>query len=305
MSEPSRFRLSVAYAAICLIWGSTYLAIKVGLESFSPIFYAGVRYTLAAALALAVARAMGVTFAGPPRRWLPVAGIGVLLIAVSNGLVFWSETRLDSGFTALLLTTSPLWSALLSPLFPGEPVPRALGWAGIVVGFAGTVVMFEPWKAGAVPLLPAAAAEFSVVTWTAGSLWARRIRGSFHPMAISVVQMAAGAAVLLAVSLAQGHAMAGPVTARAAASLAYLVVVGSVIAFAAYFYLLQHWGATRVATSTYVNPVVAVILGALLLREAVTVSMLVGTLVVFAGVTLVLRDQRTVAGAETGSLDPV
>ena len=253
MSEPSRFRLGVAYAAICVIWGSTYLAIKVGLESFSPLFYAGVRYTLATALGFVVAHASGVTFAGPLRRWLPVAGIGVLLIAVSNGLVFWSETRLDSGFTALLLTTSPLWSALLSPLFPGEPGPRVLGWVGIVVGFAGTVVMLEPWRAGA--------------------------------------------AVLLAVSLVEGRTMVGPLTARAAASLAYLVVVGSVIAFAAYFYLLQHWGATRVATSTYVNPVVAVVLGALLLREAVTWSMVAGAAVVFAGVTLVLRDQQTVARA--------
>jgi drug/metabolite transporter (DMT)-like permease len=301
VSEPSRFRLGLAYGAICVIWGSTYLAIKVGLESFSPMFYAGVRYTLAAALAFAVARASGVAFAGPLRRWLPVAGIGVLLIAVSNGLVFWSETRLDSGFTALLLTTSPLWSALLSPMFPGEPGPRALGWIGIVVGFAGTVVMFEPWRAGAVPLLPAVAAELSVVTWTVGSLWARRIRGTFQPMAISVAQMAAGAVVLLAISLVEGRAMVGPLTVRAAASLAYLVVVGSVVAFAAYFYLLQHWGATRVATSTYVNPVVAVILGAVLLSEAVTWSMVAGALVVFAGVTLVLRDQQTVARAERRS----
>ena len=297
VGEPLRLRLGLAYGAICVIWGSTYLAIKVGLESFSPLFYAGVRYTLATALAFAVARASGVAFAGPLRRWLPVAGIGVLLIAVSNGLVFWSETRLDSGFTALLLTTSPLWSALLSPLFPGEPGPRVLGWVGIVVGFAGTVVMLEPWRAGAVPLLPAAAAELSVVTWTAGSLWARRIRGTFQPMGISVVQMGAGAAVLLAVSLVEGRTMVGPLTARAAASLAYLVVVGSVIAFAAYFYLLQHWGATRVATSTYVNPVVAVVLGALLLREAVTWSMVAGAAVVFAGVTLVLRDQQAVARA--------
>ena len=116
-------------------------------------------------------------------------------------------------------------------------------------------------------------------------------------MGISVVQMGAGAAVLLAVSLVEGRTMVGPLTARAAASLAYLVVVGSVIAFAAYFYLLQHWGATRVATSTYVNPVVAVVLGALLLREAVTWSMVAGAAVVFAGVTLVLRDQQGVARA--------
>ncbi len=143
------------------------------------------------------------------------------------------------------------------------------------------------------PLLPAVAAEFSVVTWTLGSLWARRIREDFHPMAISVIQMATGAVVLLAISAVTGRALVGPVTGRAVASLAYLVVVGSVVAFTAYFYLLHHWGATKVATSTYVNPVVAMILGSLLLREAITWSMVAGTAVVFAGITLVMQDERT------------
>ena len=115
-------------------------------------------------------------------------------------------------------------------------------------------------------------------------------------MALSVAHMAAGAPLLLAVPAFTGHAMVGPLTARAAASLAYLIVFGSVIAFAAYFYLLQHWQATRVSTSTYVNPVVAVALGALLLGEPVTASMVVGTAVVLAGVTLVLREEQTAAG---------
>jgi drug/metabolite transporter (DMT)-like permease len=111
-------------------------------------------------------------------------------------------------------------------------------------------------------------------------------------MALSVAQMAAGAPLLLAVSALGGHAVVGPITLRAAASLGYLVVFGSVVGFAAYFYLLKHWDATTVSTSTYINPVVAVILGALLLGEPVTASMVVGTVVVLAGVTLVLREQQ-------------
>jgi drug/metabolite transporter (DMT)-like permease len=295
VTNGSRLGLATAYAAICLIWGSTYLAIKVGLESFAPLFYAGTRYALATVVSFALARLQGVRFTGPLRRWLPAFGVGVLFIAICNGLVFWAETRLDSGFTALLLTTSPLGTALLSPL-AGERVPRATGWVGVALGLAGTIVLLEPWRAGAVPLLPAAAVEFSVLVWAAGSLWARRIREDFHPMAITVAQMGAGAVVLLALAALQGEALAGPVTPRALGALAYLVVFGSSVAFTTYFYLLRHWDATRVATSTYVNPVVAVLLGVVFLSEKVTLGMVAGTVVVLGGVALVLREQRVATG---------
>ncbi len=292
MSEGNRAGLAAAYAAICVIWGSTYLAIKVGLESFDPFFFAGVRYLLAGALTFAVARARGVTFPGPLSRWWPAFGIGVLFIGLSNGMVFWGETRLDSGFTALLLTTSPIGTAALSPLVPGERRPGALGWVGIGAGFAGTAIMLEPWRAGAVDIAAALVVELSVVTWSAGSLWVRRVRGRYDPMALSVANMAAGVPLLLAVAALTRRGVVGPVTARSVAALGYLVVVGSVVAFAAYFYLLQHWGATLVSTSTYINPVVALVLGALLLREKVTANMVVGAAVVLVGVTLVLREER-------------
>ncbi|HLE60863.1 MAG TPA: EamA family transporter [Thermoanaerobaculaceae bacterium] len=291
MTGGSRLALAAAYAAICVIWGSTYLAIKVGLESFDPLFYAGTRYALATLLSFALARLQGVRFTGPLRRWLPAFGVGVLFIAICNGLVFWAETRLDSGFTALLLTTSPVGTALLAPL-AGERTPRAIGWLGVALGFAGTVVLIEPWRAGAVPLLPAAAVEVSVVVWAAGALWARRIREDFHPMAITVAQMGSGAVLLLTLSAVRGEALVGPVSTRALLALAYLVVFGSSVAFATYFYLLRHWEATRVATSTYVNPVVALVLGVVFLGETVTWGMVAGTAVVLAGVALVLHEQR-------------
>ena len=284
--------LALAYAAICLIWGSTYLAIKVGLASFDPFFYAGVRYVIATGLLYAIARALGAQFGGPLRRWLPALGIGVLFIAVSNGLVFWSETRLDSGFTALLITASPVWTAALTPLLPGERRLRALGWLGIVLGLAGTVILLQPWRATRVELVASLAVEVSVVAWVVGALWIRRIRHDFHPLALTVAQMAAGAPFLLVVAALRGRAIVGPVTLPAVLALAYLIVVGSCVAFAAYFYLLRHWEASRVATSTYINPVVAVILGALLLHEPVTGPMVAGAAIVLAGVALVLHEQR-------------
>ena len=292
VNDRARVALPLAYAAICLIWGSTYLAIKVGLESFDPFFFAGLRYTVAAVLLYLIARAMGAQFGGPLRRWLPAVGIGVLFIAVSNGLVFWGETRLDSGYTALLITASPLWTAALTPLLPGERRLRWLGWIGILLGLAGTVVLLRPWRASRVELVASLAIEVSVVAWVVGALWVRRIRHDFHPLALTVAHMAGGAPFLLVLAAVRGRALVGPVTAPALLAFAYLVVFGSCVAFSAYFFLLRHWEASRVATSTYVNPVVAVVLGALILDEPVTRPMVAGAAIVLAGVALVLHEQR-------------
>ena len=292
MTDRAHVALPLAYAAICLIWGSTYLAIKVGLESFDPFFFAGVRYLLATAVMYVFARWRGVSFGGPFRRWLPAFAVGVMFVGVCNGLVFWAETRLDSGFTALLITASPVWTALLTPLVPGERRLRWLGWVGILLGMAGTSVLLQPWNANRVELLASLAVEVSVVVWVAGALLVRRIRHDFHPLALTVAQMAAGTPVLLALAAARAGALVGPVTPAALLALAFLVVFGSCVAFLAYNFLLRHWEASRVATSTYINPVVAVALGAAILGEPVTGVMVAGAAVVLAGVAAVLHEQR-------------
>jgi drug/metabolite transporter (DMT)-like permease len=287
--QGSRLRLAAAYVAICVIWGSTYLAIKVGLATFDPFFYAAVRYVVATVLGLAVAIAVGVPFGGPLSRWWPAFAVGVSFVAVCNGMVFWAETRLDSGFTALLMTSNPLWVALITPLFPGERRVGPLGWAGITVGIVGTVILLAPWQAATGGLVAALVVQLSVAIWSATALAVRRFRDRYHPFALTVAQMAAGGAALMAFAGVRGRTVTGPVTSRAVAGLAFLVVFGSLVAFAAYFYLLRHWSASAVATSTYVNPIVAVVLGFILLDEPVTARMLAGAVVVLAGVAMVLH----------------
>jgi len=292
VTSGSRTGLALAYAAICLIWGSTYLAIKVGLATFDPFFYAGLRYLLASLLMYAFARWRGATFGGPLRRWLPAFGIGVLFVTVSNGLVFWAETRLDSGFTALLIAASPVWTALLTPLLPGERRLGRWGWAGIGLGMAGLVVLLQPWRSTRVELVASVVVEVSVVAWVVGALLVRRIRRDFHPLALTVAQLAGGTPLLLAIAALRGSAVVGPVTPAAVASLLFLVVFGSCVAFLAYNHLLRHWEASRVSTSAYVNPAVAVALGATVLGEPVTGGMVAGAAVVLVGVAMVLREQR-------------
>jgi len=291
--EPSPLSLGLAFTAISVIWGSTYLAIKVGLESFDPFFYVGLRYLLATPLMAVYCAWRGVRFTGPVRRWLPVFGVGVLFIGVCNGAVFWSETRLDSGYTALLISVSPLSTALLSPLLPGERGLGRGGWLGIVVGFAGTVWLVAPWHAGRFELVAAVVVVLSTLVWAAGALWVRRIRLDFDPLAMTTAQMGAGGVVLLALAAVRGEALVGPVTPRAIAGLVFLAVFGSCVAFGAYFFLLRHWSATRVSTCAYINPVVALALGAILLGEAVTPRMVAATAVILVGVALVLREQHS------------
>jgi drug/metabolite transporter (DMT)-like permease len=206
--------------------------------------------------------------------------------------VFWSETRLDSGFTALLITTSPLWTALLSPLAGSERRLHGAGWLGVAIGIAGAALLLAPTASYRIDSLAAAAVQVSVVLWVVTSLFVRRIRREFHPLALTTVQMGAGAAVLLVVAIARGQYLVGPVVLEAVAALLFLAVFGSCIAFSSYFYLLRHWDASRVATSTYINPVVAVLLGWTLLGEVITGRMVLATAIILVGVTLVLRERH-------------
>jgi len=298
VERASRTGLAAAYTAICIIWGSTYLAIKVGLASFDPFFYAGLRYVLATVAGLVILRASRVPLTGPPARWIPAFAVGVLFVAVCNGMVFWAETRLDSGYTALLMTANPLWIAFFEVFVPGESRLSRRGWLGLGIGLVGSVLLLEPWRSGRIELGAALVVELSVIIWSATALWVRKIRDRYHPFALTVTQMAAGSVVLLGVAAGRGRALVGPVSWEALGGLGFLAVFGSLIAFAAYFYLLAHWPASRVATSTYINPVVAVLAGWLLLGERVSMSMLGATAVILAGVALVLREEPQAAVEE-------
>jgi drug/metabolite transporter (DMT)-like permease len=292
-----RLREWLAFGVVCLVWGSTYLAIKVGLASFTPFWFAALRYWVAAPLAAVWAARSGVRFARPLRQLLPAFGVGVLFIGLCNGMVFWAETVLDSAYTALLITASPLWTALLTwagaRLLEDEGRLGSRGVLGLAVGFAGSWVLLQPAGQRPGSFTAALVVELSVVIWAIGALWVRRVRDRFHPLELTTWQMVAGAAFLTLLAVLRGdRVLAGPLTGGALAAFAYLVLFGSLAAFAAYFFLLRVWPATRVATSAYVNPVVAVVLGWLLLGERISPTMLAGGAAVLVGVFLVLSEPR-------------
>lgn len=264
-------KVAIAFLCIYLVWGSTFYAIRVGLEHLPPLFLCGIRL-LAAGVMLAVA---AWRMRAPwPRgiEWRNAALVGLLLPAIGNGSVTLGETHVPSGLVALLIASIPMWTALFAASGPDRTPLKPRVVAGLVVGLAGIALLVGPGQMQGArgsmwwSLIPVLGA----MSWAWGTLWSRRVKMPASPLASNAVGMGAGGAVLLAASLAGGEwsrltpASFGLVPM---AAVAFLAVFGSVVGFTAYLWLLRHVPPTRVSTYAFVNPVVAITLGALLAGE--------------------------------------
>lgn len=287
-----RSTLLAAFAAVYVIWGSTYLAIRFAVETIPPFLMAGARFVAAGGVLLAYARARGLVRVS--RAELRGAAIvGLFLLLLGNGAVVWAEQSVPSGITALLVATVPVWMVVVDWLRPGGTRPRVGIFAGLALGLAGIVLLVGP---GAL----AGHSEFSLVatgvlvlgsiSWAVGSIYARHAPRPASAVTSNAVQMLAGGAALLGVGvLAREPARlaASQVTARSLWSLAYLATFGSLIGFTAYTYLLEVSTPARVSTYAYVNPIVAVFLGWALAREPVEARTIAAAAVILAGVAII------------------
>lgn len=284
----SRLRIGLGLGTVYLVWGSTYLAIRFGVETLPPFLMAGTRFVVAGTILYVWRR-----LAGSPRpsaaQWRAAAVVGALMLLVGNGGVTWAEQYVESGTTALMVASVPLWMVLLDWLRPGGRPPRASVWAGIVVGLAGVALLFggpdlDPrYTAGWVALLIAS------VSWAAGSLYSRTAVLP-APLLATGMQMLAGGVLLLLVGALTGEAAAvhpATVSTRSVLALAYLIVFGSLIAYTAYVWLLRVTAPALASTYAFVNPVVAVFLGWLLAGERLTVRIILASLVIVGGVALI------------------
>lgn len=291
---PTRLALWGALGIVYVVWGSTYLAIRVVVEDMPPLLTAGVRFLVAGVI---VALVLAVRHGPSMLRVRPIelrgaAVVGVLLLAGGNGGVVLGERTVPSGLAALLIATIPLWVVLLRGV-TGD-WPRTLTWVGVLLGLVGLIVLVVPGErsggdAGGIAFLLGAA-----TCWTFGSFMSQRMAMPANPFVASVWEMLLGGATLIAVALLRGE-RAGSVSSYSAESLfalAYLVIFGSIVAYTAYIWLLQNATLSLVATYACVNPVVAVLLGAAILGESITVAVLVGGAIVVAGVAVVIFAER-------------
>ncbi|WP_044872256.1 drug/metabolite exporter YedA [Pseudomonas sp. LFM046] len=272
-----------AFIALYLIWGSTYLAIRIGVESWPPLLMAGIRFVIAGALMYGFLRWRGVP--NPTwQEWKSAAAIGFLLLSCGNGGVTLAEDLgVASGVAALAVATVPLF-ALLFGLIWGQRTSR-LEWAGIVLGLAGIGLLNLGSNLQASPI-GAALIIFAAAAWSFGSMWSKNLKLPAGPMA-SAVEMLAGGVALLAGSLLSGERMVAAPTLAGWGALAYLVVFGSIIAFSSYLYLLKNVRPAAATSYAYVNPVVAVLLGIAFAGETIGIEESLAMLVIIGAVVLI------------------
>jgi drug/metabolite transporter (DMT)-like permease len=279
-----------------LVWGSTYLGIAVAVDSIPPFVMASVRFLMAGGVLLAwsIAREGRSLIAPTRREWRDSAIVGALLLGGGMGMVAFGEQTIPSGIAALLIAMMPVWVAIFGGIFLGERLPR-LAVVGIVVGFAGVAILVGPSAvggAGALDPLGLAACLLSPIAWSAGSLFAsHRAVLPARPLVATGLQMLLGGLVLGAMATISGELTsfdAAAVTRDSIAALAYLTVVGSLLAFTVYGWMLRVAPLPLVATYAYVNPVVAVILGWLVLGEAIDPRTVVAGAVIIFAVALIV-----------------
>ncbi|MES0872776.1 EamA family transporter [Sinimarinibacterium thermocellulolyticum] len=286
-------QVTIAFAIVYLVWGSTYLAIRIGVQDLPPVLFAGVRFLLAAPLMFAYAWLRGARLPSSRRDWALIGLTAVLMLVGGNGLVTWAEHWVESNQAALIIATSAIWMAALGAL--GGRGDR-LSWpagAGLLLGLAGVALLVggglqlrsAPWFAYAALLA-------APILWAAGSVIARRYPLGCAPLMAAALQMLVTGVIMTALGLALGDARRWSPTPESLGALLYLVVFGSCIAYGAYYWLVHEVTPAQLGTYAYVNPAIAVLLGWWWLDEVMALPQIAGTLVILAGVVLVTLASR-------------
>jgi drug/metabolite transporter (DMT)-like permease len=278
-----------ALATLYVVWGSTYLGIMLAIRTMPPFLMSSVRFLVAG----------GFLFALSPRRrasaraWAAAVVAGGALLTIGNGGITWAEQRVDSGVAALLVATMPLWLALFDRLVFGRRL-SVVGWLGLLVGLGGVALLVSP-GGGGTDLLGGLACVGCAASWAAGTLYARHAPLPSQPGLASGMEMLAGGVLLGVAGLAAGeggHVHLSQVSTESLLAVAYLVVVGSIVAFSCFQWLLHNAPISIVSTYAYVNPVVAVLLGAAFLGEPLTMRTLVAGAAIVVSVVLIVGGGR-------------
>jgi drug/metabolite transporter (DMT)-like permease len=288
----SRTAIVLAFLAIYVIWGSTYLAIWYAVAAIPPLYTAGLRHAFAGSILLAWAFAKGQRPTWPQVRASVV--VGFLFFLIGHGTLHWAETQIPTGLASLLIASEPIWVFLIACAAEKRWRMNWLLFSGVALGLGGVALLMgrDVWSAGRGVFLGAAACLIGAISWSAGIIYSRRSQLSGSPLLLSALSLLAGSAMLLATGTLVGEYRGfsfGAVPLRAWLALGYLVLFGSVIAFTAYNWLLEHYSPTLVATHTYVNPIVAVLLGWWLANEHVSLNVMTSAAMVIAALFLVDR----------------
>ncbi len=296
----SQAKLLAAFAAIYIIWGSTYLAIRFAVESLPPFMIGAVRFLIAGVILYIWGRVQsGIK---PTRQqWIEGLLLGTFLLGVGNGCVVWAQQTTPSGITALIVAVVPLLVVLIEWLRPGGRYPGLGALAGVIIGLIGMALLIGPSALlGTAEVAPAAALVLLMgsVSWSAATVFGRRAAVPPAPLLASAIQLLGGGLSLSLASVVAGElSRVEPeqIPLRSILAVAYLVIFGSIVAYSAYSWLLRVASPTKIATYAYVNPIVAMFLGWAFAGEEVTRMTLVAAAVILAGVALITTTKRSIA----------
>lgn len=287
-----RFRVVLAFGLVYLFWGSTYLGIRIGVEHIPPMLMAGTRFLIAGPIMLAACALTGRRLAVSASELLKLGVIGVLLLSVANVVLSWAELYVRTGLASLIIASVPIWFLVIDTwILRGDHV-SARGLTGLALGVVGIIVLIWPKLASysighRMELLGALSLVFSALTWAIGSVLSRRWQTGVDAFAATGWEMTIAGAVNVGLAVLLGQPAQATWTWRGMGAILYLVVFGSLVGYSAYIWLLNHVPTSKVATYAYVNPVVAVFLGWLVLNERVDGYILAGTAIIIPAVALV------------------
>ena len=296
--------MSLAYAAfvtVCIIWGTTYLAIHVAIETVPVLLLAGLRWMAAGVIMSGLMLATGRGLP-KPRLWGPLALLGFLMNIVGNGFVVYAQQYVASGLTAVLIATTPFWSALLERLLPDGERFTKRSLIGLGLGFSGIIVLVWPemthgGASGRSFIIGVIAIQLACIGWVIGTSYAKRHELGDNPFRSTALQMVFSGIMLLTAATIHGDWAQLSFTPRTIAAMAYLSIAGSLIAYSAYIYAIQHLPLQLVSLYAYINPMIAVALGTLLLSEPLSTRIAVAAALVFAGTWIVgKREKRAQRG---------
>src|SRR5437870_8798588 len=305
MAAQKKIRVIIAFVALYLVWGSTYLGIRFAIESIPPFLMAGMRFLLAGLIMYVIAWSQG-TYKSSWANWRTSLIIGACLLLAGNGGVTISEQYIDTGLAALIVAIVPIYIVILGWASGMTRRPAPIAWLALVGGFVGVGILFGPAlhfssNGARHPAIGIGILLVSSFIWSVGSLYSRVAKHAVSPFLTAAQQMLCGGMLLLFVGIATGELRRlhpGSISMLSLASFIYLVIIGAVVGYTAYIWLLRHCEPAKVATYAYVNPIVAVLLGTLFAGETVTMRTLVAAALIIGSVALIITAQQLRARVE-------
>lgn len=305
MTSREKFAAYGAWAAVCFFWGTTYLAIRVGLETLPPMLFAGMRFLTAGTLLFTFVYFWSDARLPKGREWVTQSIIGLMLLGVGNGMVVLAEQWVPSGPAALLVATSPFWVVGLERLLRDGERSSLRAIIGMLIGFAGLALLIAPNLFGTTLnsyyLIGALAIQLGCASWSAGSVYSKHHQTDLPPLMAAAVQMLIAGVALTLVGTTLGEWRVLHFSARSFSAIAYLIVFGSIVAFGSYTYAIQKLPLSLVSMYSYINPIIAVLLGWTVLSEPLGWRVMASTAIILAGVALVKTAPKRALKSETGA----